>query len=111
MTKKNATQAVVAALVCALTAGAGIAVPAIALAEPEPAEVAIVAQCVGECVSSDDAIDAAVIACPVGWDSVAAIDWDYEPVNDDYVVTVTAYSGAQWTVWVDAASGIAYAIA
>ena len=109
MTKKNAAQVVAATLVAALTAGTAAAAPAVAIAEPAQGQdqVAIVAQSVG----SDDAVDAAVVACPVGWESVSAIDWDYEPCNNDYVVTVYTYSGAWWTVWVDAATGIPYAIA
>lgn len=107
MTKRNsAAKAVAAALVAALTAGAATA-PAVALAQPATNDVAIVAQSVG----SDDAINAAVVACPFGWDSVMSVGWDYDPSSDDYVVTVTAYSGESHVVWVDAATGDAWAMA
>lgn len=106
MTKRNsAAKAVAAALVAALTTGAATA-PAVALAQPAD-DVAIVAQSVG----SDDAINAAVVACPFGWDSVMSVGWDYDPSSDDYVVTVTAYSGESHVVWVDAATGDAWAMA
>ena len=107
MLKNNATKAVTAALAAALTAGVSVA-PALAFPAPEaPAgDVAIVAQSVG----SDDAINAAVDASPLYWADVAGVDWYYDCVRDDYVVTLTAFTGAQWVVWVDAATGVAYAI-
>ena len=107
MTKNNATKAVAAALAAALAAGTAVA-PALAFPAPEAAseDVAIVAQSVG----SDDALNSAMDACPICWGDAASVDWYYDCGSDDYVVTITAYWGDSWVVWVDAATGVAYAI-
>ena len=102
----SAAKAVACALACALSAGA-CALPAAAMADTLPEGPAVVAQSVG----SDDAIDAAVDYSPLYWADVASVDWCYDCARDDYVVTLTAWWGDAWVVWVDAATGIAYAIA
>ena len=114
MTTKPAAQTVTAALVAALTLAA--ATPAIAFASPLRESPAIQAQSYGtspdadRCVSFDVACRAAIELCPIGPDEVASTDWFYDSSIDDYVVTVTARSGQWWVVWVNAATGEAYAI-
>jgi len=104
-TAKTAKSIVAAALCSALTLGI-TAAPALA-ATAEPEVVVLVAQSVG----SDDAINAAVDASPLWWCDVAAVDWYYDCSANDYVVTITSYGGVSYTVWVDAATGAAWAIA
>ena len=107
MTKKNATQAVAAALAAALAAGS-FAAPALAFPAPEAAGdgVAIVAQG----VTDQDAINAAVDRSPLYWDDITCVECYYDAESDDYVVTLTAFTGVKWFVRVDAATGVAYSI-
>ena len=108
MTKKYVTQAIAAALTAALGFGT-VAAPATALAFPAPKaneSVAIVAQT----VTDEDAINAAVDRSPLYWDDVTCVACYYDESRDDYVMTITAFTGMSWTVWVDATTGVAYEI-
>ena len=108
-TKNTAKSLVAAALAAALAAGTAVA-PALAAESAAPApepEVALVAQS----VSSDWAIDEAVDASPLYWGEVGSVDWYYDCVTDDYVVTLYSIYGGSYVVWVDATTGAAWQIA
>ena len=101
---KNTVKGIAAAFAATVLATLGATTPALAETAHVKAAHPVVA---AHRVASADAIAAAVTASGLAWHEVEGAEWVLDEARGAYVVTVIATDGAERTVFVDAASGVA----
>ena len=101
---KTTVKGIAAAAAVALTAF-GAAAPALAETAPAARPAAVAAHD----ITSANAIAAAVEASRLGWGDVEGVEWHRDRARNEYVVTLTAATGEELSVRVDAATGAARA--